>query len=472
MMSHALDHIIEKGILFLLIFSPLAFGSVQDWSAAVLEITAFTVVAAWALKQTFLETPPVQKQAFLWFGAAFLVLAVIQILPLPAAVLTTLSPSLGKLSRDILPDSGLIFGSLSIAPGLTMDELFKLLAYAGIFFVAMHHYQERRQIERAIWAMIGTGVFVTVVALAQNMTWNGRLYWIYPVDPSITSNTDYIWGPYINHNHFAGYLEMVMPLGFGMFLYLVSKARGTHHRYDLAGLLRMMDQKNASRVVMAALGAVVMAAGIVICLSRGGILGASAAIVVLLAMARSRKSLKKTTAILLAGGAILVSLFVIAAWDRIEDRFSQIGQEQKIIRPDIWRDALGIVKDFPLLGTGLGTFGRIDPKYQTKYSTLTFEHAENDYIELLTDTGAVGIAIAIGAVMLYLRAVYGQWKERKNIFAISIASAGVAAVSAILVHSFTDFNSRIPANMITLAVIAGMTYAVVFNYRRSFGRES
>jgi len=446
MSTKLFDNVIEKGILFLIVFTPLAFGSVQDWSTAILELVSFTVMAAWAAKLSSGKAIALRRTPFLWLIAGFLGLVIIQLLPLPAAVLGAISPAHQSLSHDLLQNESMIFTSISIAPGMTQDELYKLLAYFGIFIVVINHYQERRQIEPVIWTAIGTGCFVTLIALAQKISWNGRLYWIYPVDPILKSNTDYIWGPFINHNHFAGYLELVMPLGFALFLYLASKARDS-----------------LSQVLLAGLGAIIMAAGIVISLSRGGILGASTSIIVLLVLARSRRSLKKATVLLMAAGVIVSCSIALAAWDRVEDRFAEIGQERKIIRPDIWRDSLKVIGDFPIIGTGLGTFGRIYPVYQTKYSTLTFEHAENDYIEILTDTGAIGLACLLALVALYLRTTYAQWKDRKNLFVISLAAGGLASCAAILVHSLTDFNSRIPANMITLAIIAGLTHALVMN---------
>jgi O-antigen ligase len=92
-----------------------------------------------------------------------------------------------------------------------------------------------------------------------------------------------------------------------------------------------------------------------------------------------------------------------------------------------------------------------------------FEHAENDYIEILTDTGFTGFALIAGMICAYFYSVMKGWRIRHNNFVKCIVAGGISSCMAIVVHSLTDFNMRIPANAMLLTIIAAITYSVVFH---------
>ena len=103
----------------------------------------------------------------------------------------------------------------------------------------------------------------------------------------------------------------------------------------------------------------------------------------------------------------------------------------------------------------------------TKYPLLLFEHAENDYIELTTDLGVAGIIVIGCMAAVYVARVVNEWQKRHDLFVKSVVTGGIASFVAISVHSFTDFNTRIPANAMLLTIILAMTHATVFNVNKS-----
>src|SRR5574337_1642003 len=212
-----LDKIIEKGIIFLLIFTPLAFGTVQPWAVSIMEIAAFLVFGAWLMNLARDDAGTVKIPAALYFAAAMICLIVLQLAPLPRSVLCALSPSTTSLYEQFSGPAAAVSKTISIHPEATRDELYKFLAYACIFIVIIHHYRRREQVTPLLRTVVLMGCFLAVFAVAQKLTWNGKLYWIYPV--GIHSSRDYIWGPYINHNHFAGYMEMTIPVALGLLLH-------------------------------------------------------------------------------------------------------------------------------------------------------------------------------------------------------------------------------------------------------------
>ena len=160
-------------------------------------------------------------------------------------------------------------------------------------------------------------------------------------------------------------------------------------------------------------------------------------------------------------GIITLIIVLLSGWGRIEERFQEAGEVEKMNRIDIWSDTINIVMDFPLLGTGLGTFKNIYPQYQSDNSRFLFDHAENDYLEIVTDMGIAGFIIIIGMVSVFSHSVIKAWRKRHDNFIKCIVTAGMSSCVAIAVHSFTDFNLRIPANMMLLTVIAAITYSSV-----------
>lgn len=489
-----LDAVIEKGIVFLLVFTPLAFGTVQQWAIAVMEIVSFIIFGAWLMKTQSAESPPRDRRAsrahragrigqgakgreqgagsILILLVSFILIAILQIIPLHEKVLSVISLSTIRVYKTFADDAFGTWRTLSLYQGATIDELFKLLAYSAIFLVIINNYRTRAQVNSLFRTIIYMGCFLVIFAMLQKMTWNGRLYWFYPLSSNLNSDMTHIWGPYINHNHFAGYLEMAIPLAMGFLLYKASNIKSLP---DISFSKKIADISNSGGLLpmtLLSIAALIMTGGIFISLSRGGIIGFTASMFFFILITRTRRSLMKKTGVIALTGILLFTMVLMASWDRIEDRFEEIGEEGKIARIYVWRDTANIIKDFPAFGTGLGTFRSIYPQYQTKYSQLLFEHAENDYIEILTDTGFAGFTVVISMGIVFFYAVIKAWRRRHNVFVKCMVAGGLSSCAAIAAHSFTDFNMHIPANALLLTVIAALTYATVYNVKEKNSHES
>lgn len=121
------------------------------------------------------------------------------------------------------------------------------------------------------------------------------------------------------------------------------------------------------------------------------------------------------------------------------------------------------MRDYPVLGTGLGTFESSYMRYQTTMPRLLFDHAHNDYVEFVTDTGVVGLLLGAGMALVFFRETFRRWRRKHGLFGKCIGAGGLASFVAIATHSFTDFNLHIPANALLFAVISALTYAALFN---------
>jgi O-antigen ligase len=341
--------------------------------------------------------------------------------------------------------------------------LFQVLAYLSIFIVVIHHYRSGRQVRSIVHTVIAMGCILVIFAVIQKMTWNGKLYWIVPVAPGIDSNMTFIWGSFINHNHFAGYLEMAAPMGMGMLLYRSASRIESDRESPRKRLMRFLSGGSLAGTTVLTVAVLLMASGIFLSLSRGGIMGLTASSLFFFLLARTRRSLRKrTSAVLLVGLAVAV-LVVAAAWGRISNRFGELRDTSRIMRAQVWTDALDLLGDYPVLGTGAGTFDSVFPRYQTRYTTFRFEHAENDYLETATDLGIAGLTLFLALVVSFFGTTVKLWRQRKNTFVTCMTAGSLASCVAIAVHGATDFNLRIPANAMLLTVAAATAYATVKN---------
>ena len=464
-----LDSIIEKGILFLLIFTPLAFGAVQDWAAAVMELVAFLVLAAWLLKAGVRgQGETVQDTRLLTLFGIIVLVILLQLIPLPQELLRKLTPSTADIYSDFSHDSPGTWRSISLYPWATQQYLLKLLAYVAVFFVIINHYRDRERVERLVRSILFLAFSLVVFAFLQKATWNGRIFWLYPIEAHAESERNFaIWGPFINRNHFAGYLEMVIPLGLAMVLYHASETDRFLDRSWTGRLASFISSRRFASLGLWGTMSLVMAGALFMTLSRGGIIAFLLSMTALFLLARMRRGLKKRIGPLAFIGLALLLMIMTAGWDKIEERFEQLGEEQHLRRAEVWKDSLQIVKDFPLLGTGFGTFGNIYPKYQTHSSTALYDHAHNDYVEMLTDMGLLGFA-AFGALCTgFVILVFRQWLSRHRAYVKAMGAGGMASCGAMFIHGMTDFNLHIPSNAMLLTVVAGITWTTVFNVGRN-----
>ena len=464
------DSIIEKGIVFLLIFTPLAIGTVEDWSVAIMEIASFIIFGAWLLKSlTCEQTVPELKDQVVKFANRRLLISfviviciiIFQVIPLPRTLLSMLSPKTSSLYHAFIDEPG-TWRPISIYPHASIDQLIRLLAYAAVFIVIVYHYNDEDKIKRLFRTVIYMGCFLAALAAFQKMFGNGKLLWVITMKPGLAS-----FGPYINKNHFAGYMEMAGPIALAYCLYAASKIKEPSEGREssrIKKLLSYLDNKKITTVSFAIIGVIIITGSLFITLSRGAIIGYVLSMLLFIWLCRMRRSLRKRTSFLVLMGGIVGLAVVVAGWNMVQTRFEKAPQEGAA-RIEVWQDSISLIRNYPILGTGLGTFDRIYPLYQTKYPDMYFEHPENEYIEFLTETGLIGFGSFFALVIVYFSSVLRKWRERHNTFVVSMTVGGISSCAAIMIHGLTDFNMRIPANAMLLTVIAAATYTGVFKVR-------
>jgi O-antigen ligase len=384
---------IRIGICALAAFSVFAHGVVEPWSEAVLECGAALLFVWWGVRFAFGTAPSVRWN---WLLA-------------PVAGLW----SYGALQYAL---------RLTAAPYLTRIELMRFSALAILCFLAVQSFETLDHWRGFVWFLLVLGFLVSVLGILQHFTFNGKLYWFRELRYGGIP-----FGPFVNRNHFAGFVELVVPPGLAI-LFLRA---GNRDQLPLVAVF-----------TLPAIGALFLSA------SRGGIMSFLLELGLVLVMAFLRQRAPNQ----LVGAAVVVLLAGgLVAWlgvGRALDRFATYQQLEvtEARRVEMSKDTWRIFLDHPLLGTGLGTLQDVFPRYETLYDGTMVLHSHNDFIEGLADTGFIGgICGALFLVFLF-REGWIRFLQAKNSDDLAYHVGAFAACCGLLAHSLVDFNLHIPSN--------------------------
>ncbi len=418
-----LDKIVYLLLLVLLVLTPLPYGSVETWSIALWEILVFGVVGVWALSAVVEGKLKIKFNPLVWPMVALLILAIVQIWP---------------------HASGATDGrqTISFSPFATTQFAIKLLASICFFllFATFVNNDERRM--TAVKVIIAVCTIIALVGIGQ--AYIGRLFWQRGA-----------FGPFVNRNHFAGFLEMGVALAGGLMIGRVVK-----------------------QVWLAVYGscALAMCAGIGLSASRGGVLALAAEIVFLILIAiptffhsreqgKARRAgllIRSAAALLIGLGAIAGAVFLVGS-EGLVANFSQLQSEtvgglpasERFSRRDIWRATTELIKDHPVMGVGLGAFQFAYTRYDQSSGIQRVEQSHNDYLQIVADGGFIGGFIAlVFVVLLFARGV--STLQTHNRQKRAVVMGALAGCFAIAVHSFVEFNLQITSNAQLFLALAAL----------------
>ncbi|GBE02737.1 O-Antigen ligase [bacterium BMS3Bbin06] len=453
--------------IFLLIFTPLAFGTVEAWSLTVMEVTA---VAAFLLllidirknRVSYYHTPGVVPLLLL------LVVIVFQMIPLPPSLVKVISGadySVYDHSAGIVKP--LRWMPLTVDRKATLLEFFRFLSYVLFYILTVQLLSRKKLLKRTLTVLVVFFSALSLFAILQYLLFNNRIYWVRELTQGGAP-----YGPYVNRNHYAGLMEMLFPLIVGMFLYYKPVVTYTTFREKIA---EVFNQPRTNIYILLGFSSVLIATSIFLSLSRGGIISLSLSMVFFgLLLIGNGRMRKRGVVMLLVFFVVLITVGWFG-WEPIFERFEKIrtpeGQfsEQRLV---IWRDSAGIIKDFFLTGSGFGSFVDIYPSYRTLSGGGIADHAHNDYIELLTSGGIVSFLLFFWFVLGVLCTSFRRFRKRRDWYSRYLFMGAVSGVVAILIHSLSDFNLQIGANGLYFFFLMGLAVAVVNTRFLNGGEET
>jgi O-antigen ligase len=431
----------------------LAFGGTEPVSFAVIEVLLLVGagVAVFGLRG-------VGSREWWRAGvvpAALVGVVALQLVPFPARVLGWLRPGEAAWNVDSPDGAETDFSVLSIAPHNTRAQLIVLVCCVIGYFFARRLGQERGSRRRLVAWLLILGTFEAVYGLVQYLSGWQRIF-VYAKKYNLEEAT----GTYINRNHCAGFLEMVIPFGLALVLYEHSKSLSLRQGRSGVGVKAVIAGESLPRMGLRLFALIVMIAGLLFSRSRMGIVAGACSLVLMAAV----WGLQRRAGLWIAG-LVMACVAILVLWigaGSAFGRFGSIGNEfgsAEESRLSIWRGTARLIGGHPLLGSGLGTFPLAFTAVQSTFLGKFVNHAHNDYLEIASDVGIPAAILLFGSIVSLLRRVAKTVTFAEGRFEKAVALGCLGSIVAILLHSLTDFNLYIPANALVFSVILGLAAA-------------
>lgn len=388
--------LIRIGLFAVVAFAVLSHGAVEPWARGILECLSGFLLILWALRFFYEDNAREMVLPQLLFPMAALALVVLV---------------------------QWVFG-LTASRFSTKTELLLLLSMMISLFLAAQSFRTLADWRTFAWFIMILAFFVAGLGILQHLTFNGKLYWFREMRYGGIP-----FGPFANRNHFAGFAELVLPM-------------------SLVPLL--LGRVRRDRLVIVGILAVIPLSALLFSASRGGVISLGAELAFLLLIVLLRRAGGRH---LYAGGLVLLVAFATVSWlgvNQILTRFSSLQtlEVTQSKRASMRHGTWNLFLDHPVFGTGLGTLQQVYPPYETLYDGKIVNHAHNDYLEALAETGvAGGLCCAWFLSILVIRALRFLQTEG-NSFANTLRLCGWTACCGLLVHSLVDFNLHIPSNLL------------------------
>lgn len=413
-----LDVFCERGIFgavaLIVLWGPLAFGGVPAFSFLAIQGLTILALGLWAVRiwvqRPFrLLWPPVCWAVFVFVLYALVRCRLVQI------------------------------------EYIARRELIEIIVYASLFFIIINNLNRRESATIISLCLIALGLVLSWDAVYQFATKYPRIW-------GVARYTQYLErgsGTFKNPNHFAGFLGMIIPLALS---------------YTL------MSRFKPAMKVLFAYCAMAMLAGVGVSLSRGGIIAAGAAMLVLCVALLYQRGYWLPAVGILAAVIGLAFAFGVE-FESVQKRFESAFDRGQLadIRADFWPAAIHIFEDHPLWGGGPGHFDAEFARYRPPIVQLQPVYAHNDYLNTLSDWGVIGMAIIAAACGLLCYGACKTWaifrqaelevggsqKSDKSAFLMG-ACMGLLAI---LFHSVVDFDMHVPANAIIAVTLMALISA-------------
>jgi len=403
-MAQVLNSFLAVGICLLLAFGPLAFGAGEEWAIFILEAGAALLFMIWAVRaMAFSRT---------------------EIVPSPLFIPMLLFA--GLVCAQLLPGRSAYWYA-------TWQKALLWAAYAILFFLGTQCFRGA-WLKRFAIACTIFGFLMALFAIAQEFAGNGKIYWVMKNQAGAP-----FFGPYMNHSHYAGLMEMLVPFAL---------------------VLAIAGFSPVPMRILYSFAAVIMGSSIFLSRSRGGIVAFAVEVGVLAVL--SVRGLRTSRQVALLGSfcLLLVFCFLLVRPNGLWDRFMQIREPldraHDPSRITMVEDSLKMVRQRPLLGWGFGTFPVVYPSFRSFYTDLVVNAAHNDFVETTVETGLFGFALMVAFIYLLYRTGIRRAKHWRDNPRATTALAALVGCTGLLVHGFSDFNLQVPANAALFFALAAV----------------
>ena len=452
-----LDRVIEWLLVGLFIFMPMALGARSAWSEQVV-ILVTSVMGLLFLIKMMIDANAHWVSSWIYVPITmFVLICVCQTIPWPDAWIRMISPHTYALKAGLatlLPQSDQHVTPASMRLTLyafsTEHDLRLILAVVTVFVVVLNTFRRIEQVKRLLLSIALIGGSIAFVALLQDLVGNGKIFWCV----SSPHGTAYA-GPFYNHSHYGQFMNLSMGAALGYVC--VRLYEDFHHRElnvsDLSLYFKSSQFKSLGMMIaMMAMAAVT----VFVSLTRGGMVSIVVATTVTTLLLARRHSFRGMSWVIVVLILVTFAGLLNVGFDAVVNRLTTLSEVDSYdCRMQILKDLTACYKRFPVFGTGLGTHAVVYPMFQTVQSTALFTHAENEYAQLMEETGLVGVGLVFwfAGIVVY-RFVTTLKKQARSIQA-AIYGLGFGLM-AIGVHSLSDFGQHVPANACLTATFCAL----------------
>lgn len=437
-----------SGVVFVLlclmmVFAVAAYGSTETWALALNSIFAGLIAFFWLLdafvsKEFRFSSNPLQ---FCLVG--LILIGFIQIIPLGSLA----------LPNDLLSTPAA--NTLSVDPNITRLATIQLLIYLIFFAAAFAHLNTQKRLRRMVFFIIVFGALWAFFGIIQWLSQIGEIdQYIYGLR---SVKNAFPFASFVNKHHFAGFMEMTIGLSLS--------------------LLYGESTKRDKRLFLI-IAVVLMGSGLILTSSRGGVLsllGVIGFVTFFNLIGKKAKGSEEKSAklfsnnkFLLIGASLALVLILFGSviflgGESALIRGTGLSKEAEISngRFHFWQTALGIIKDHPIIGTGLDSFSVAFTKYDTWNGALRVEQTHNEYLQILSDAGILGFACVVTFIVLLFRKGFSHAKESSDRFRRGVAIGALGGCFGIMIHSFFDFPLRTPSNSLFFLMLAALATTTI-----------
>jgi O-antigen ligase len=457
------DVLLDKGIFWcfvlLLVWAPIPLGSNRPWAWAILEIGIFALAALWLwgyvrghteISPAFRKAWPVSLLLLIW-----LLFGLLQWIPMPIAWVRLVALNAAdaySAAATVSPGHAV---SISIDPHASQAYWLRSVMLALTFWLTLLLLTRHSRIRWLAYALIASGVFQAVygaVDMFANSLGNAN-------------------GTYANRNHFANYLALCISIGIGL---IISQLTGDQAPSLWINKLREIFRMILSTKAVVRLCLVVMVIGVVLSRSRMGNTAMFSSMLVagVIALILSRHATRSM--VLLIASLVVIDIFIVGTWFGLEEVKQRIEDTSlaKEDRPKVDQYILPLIKDNLLTGTGAGSFYIAFPRYRQADIAYSYEHTENDYLQIAAESGVIGLGLLGGVLALSYGAALIAHYRRHDRLMRGISFSAIMGLTAILIHATVEFNLQIPANaMMVMVLLAFCWISLGFVSRREDSRR-
>jgi O-antigen ligase len=442
-------------LLALLLWAPIPLGSNRVWAWSILEVATFALLGAWLLLWALGMATVPESLAKAWPALGllglWLVYLSLYLVPLPPEMVALLSPEAARM-QSLTDAIGIARPTmtLSVDPHASRAFLLKSAAYSGVFVLVLALASNRARVMTLARVLVYGAVIHSVYAVLMHLADARDEHFGAMINHGAQAS-----GTYVNRNHFAGYLELMLALGIGLLIAGLSDRRADSWKRFFSHLIEWI----LSPKMLLRLSLCILVIALTTTHSRMGNTAFFAALLVagLLGILLSRHATRNTVILLVS--LVLIDLFIVGSWfgvEKLARRIEATTMSEVQEREEPAKYTVDMIRDYPVFGAGPGSFYVTFPRYRPEKIVNFFDWAHNDYAQFAAETGLAGLGMMGLLVVITLgAAIRAQWLRRDPLMR-GMSFACIMGVASILIHSWVDFNLQIPANATLFMVLMAL----------------